>query len=254
MSVGLQRNGSVSGRASRLPRRYSVTGHVPFWRVLAVSSLALGGCSSLPSKPPTECVDVDYERASIAVVVATVGKGGALPEPAACAGPDVNCMHDPFWFEAELQQTVYGRLPRGKTYITSRGHHGPPAEFERGWPRLMLIMHQPGVLKMPTYAWSYSMLARRKDGEFVIVGDSDQHWLPCGLSEIGEMFDPLDFDVPERPTFDEETSVDGEAVPIPTTTPFRGISMTRLAAFLRQRRPTLDDFACEVYVEPPTTP
>ena len=237
--------------ASRLPGRSSVTEYV-LWRAAVISSLALAGCSPLPSKPPTECVDVDYDRASIAVVVAIVGEGGSLPEPAACT--DAFCMHYPFWFEAELQKTVYGRLPRGKTYITSRGHSGPPAEFERGWPRLMLLLHQPGVLEMPTYAWAYSSLARRKDGEFVIVGDSDQHWLPCGLSEIGEMFDPLDFEVSERPVFEQETSADGDAIPIPTTTPFRGISLTRLAAFLRERRPTLDEFDCEVYAEPPATP
>ncbi len=170
--------------------------------------LSLVAAASHANSIPTGLPDMDARQKVHAIVVADLAAGADLPPFEECRKRDVICMHEPYWFRADILAVVSGSVPEMRLNVVTAGHQGVAA-FVRGdpMPRLLEVFTQGDAATMPTYA--SRPLARRRDGELFLIdrGYGWPDWLPCATQALRETVDvkafstdlhvdPDEFDMP----------------------------------------------------------
>jgi hypothetical protein len=186
------------------------------------------------------------------IVVADLTLGDYLPQRPECSKPDIVCLNPPpFWINAKVSATVYGKPPPSEFRFTAASHYGKREYKYMEGPQLVLIGKDGIDFYMQRDSrWS---LARHKNGELYALTLSSKtvSWLPCETAALREEIFPADFagEVEEIETkyfpYYRVTTHPSLYVLTPKGAwPRYAISVNRLRDFLEKAGPDIK-FACE---------
>lgn len=186
---------------------------------------------------------VDLRDAASAFVVARVSGGATLPPLDECTKDNVVCLHEPFWFHADVRETLVGDAVPVDTNVSTLSHYGLQSFLRRSPWRLLILKSVGDQVVMPINRWM--PLVERSDGELFLIDDGGDwpSFLPCGmpglLEPLGDaafMPDPavardgqsheFSFDVTEHP---QAWRIEGDRA-----LPRAGVRVTRLRTLLRE--------------------
>ncbi len=176
---------------------------------LLIASGALAHANDIPKTYPS----FDLDRADTNLVVAHVSAGGELPPFPQCSRPRVICMHSPFWFRAQVLQTILGKAGEPVLNVSTESHDSMRAYVREPSTQLLRLKLHDGQVYLPLY--EFERLHTRRDGELFLVLRS-RHlpgWLPCATIDLSEPIVGSDFspDLSMEPDEDTGTFEDTEA-------------------------------------------
>jgi hypothetical protein len=211
---------------------------------LACALLALGALlpAARGNDVPATFPRFDLRSAATAIVVARVTAGAELPVLEECTKKDVICLHDPFWFHAEVRETLLGAPLATDTNVSTLSHYGLES-FLRGSPWRLLSLKSVGAqVVMPINA--SDILSERSDGELFLVDEDGSwpSWLPCSVPDLLEPLGDASFTPDPAERRDDTTGKfpywvtehpEGWRIEGDRAFPRAGVRVTRLRTLLR---------------------
>ena len=181
--------------------------------VISIFCLILVPLASRSAAPQlTTFPSVDPKSSQyLLLVVDRVKYRGELPESEACRDPSAICMDaPPFWFSANVLESVYGESPEKEISIATTSHYGPMLVKEWRGPALVALVTSGNGFVMLRYAMRETVAGKNGKQFLFVDGAITPWWLPCSAAAVVKPIKPNDLMVPSRYIRPESELTEGD--------------------------------------------